>query len=176
MHPFLIVKRVQITVSYGLSPYAPSAFVALGAALAIPFGDLLTGYKVALLGKALIDKLGVYESKAEVLYVASHIQMYCEPAQSVNDVRIECENAAISAGNIIWACLSRLGYCQDALWLGNNLDTVEEYDMPIQLFYSLTIHRLIFNLVGREAEALALNGKLTMMKQMFPMPHLMMLL
>jgi len=186
MHPFLIVKRVQITVSYGLSPYAPSAFVALGAALAIPFGDLLTGYKVALLGKALIDKLGVYESKAEVLYVASHIQMYCEPAQSVNDVRIECENAAISAGNIIWACLSRLGYCQDALWLGNNLDTVEElytksrsffeqYDMPIQLFYSLTIHRLIFNLVGREAEALALNGKLTMMKQMFPMPHLMML-
>ena len=111
----------------------------------------MTGYKVALLGKALIDKLGVYESKAEVLYVvctnlflkclftcksvsnlinfplqASHIQMYCEPAQSVNDVRIECENAAISAGNIIWACLSRLGYCQDALWLGNNLDTVEE--------------------------------------------------
>lgn len=52
--------------------------------------------------------------------------MYCEPAQSVNDVRIEGENAAFSAGNIIWACLSRLGYCQDALWLGNNLDTVEE--------------------------------------------------
>lgn len=57
---------------------------------------------------------------------ASEIQMYCEPAQSVNDVRIQGEHAAISAGDIVWACLNRLGYCQEALWLTNNLASVDE--------------------------------------------------
>ena len=153
----------------------------------------------------------------EISLQASEIQMYCEPAQSVNDVRIQGEHAAISAGDIVWACLNRLGYCQEALWLTNNLGSVDEviylhasissfnvllrvltistpffclihcqlftksrsffeqYDMPVQLFFSLTIHRVIFNMVGKEVEALALDGQLTMMKQMFPMPHLMML-
>ena len=52
--------------------------------------------------------------------------MYVEPSRAANQVRIQCENAATTAGNIYWACWNRLQYCNDAIWLDNHLASVSD--------------------------------------------------
>ena len=79
----------------GLSPYAPATFTALGSTLAST-GDILVGYKFALLGKALIEKIGVCESKAEVLFVVcSNLFMKCKHA---NNEKLDCSHRNFIAG------------------------------------------------------------------------------
>eukprot|EP00956_Cyclotella_meneghiniana_P019312 scaffold32998_cov63-Cyclotella_meneghiniana.AAC.1 len=59
MNPSLIVKKLEITISHGLSPAAPATFAYFGSHLA-KLGDLSAGYRYAALGNALLNKLGLF--------------------------------------------------------------------------------------------------------------------
>ena len=114
-------------------------------------GNLSSGYRFALLGKALVDKLGVHEMKAEVFVMvsslsfdshiptaqcyiahmtlplqASELQLFCEPAQAANEVRIQGEHAAIQVGSINWACINLSSYCVEAFWMGSDLSSINK--------------------------------------------------
>ena len=65
------LKQINNCVlSTGLSPAAPATFAYFGSHLA-KLGDLSAGYRYAALGNALLNKLGVNESRGEVSSVVS---------------------------------------------------------------------------------------------------------
>ena len=68
----------------------------------------------------------------------SDIQMFCEPAEAANEVRIEAENAAVSAGDIYWTCAIRWMYCNDAIWTKNDISSINEVIEIICLAIILT--------------------------------------
>ena len=98
-----------------------------------------------------MDKLGVHEMKAEFFVMvsslsfdsrlptaqcyiahmtlplqASELQLFCEPAQAANEVRIQGEHAAIQVGSINWACINRSSYCVEAFWMGSDLSSINK--------------------------------------------------
>jgi len=56
----------------------------------------------------------------------SEIQMYCQPAQASNQMRVQGELTVLSLGDKNYACLLRLQYCNYAVWVGTNLSLVSE--------------------------------------------------
>eukprot|EP00956_Cyclotella_meneghiniana_P030448 scaffold76682_cov82-Cyclotella_meneghiniana.AAC.8 len=181
INPLVILKMLQITVSYGLSPAAPPAFTNFGSYLA-KLGDLSAGYKYALLGKALLDKLGANESRGEVSFMLSEIQMYCQPAQASNQMRIQSESSLLSHGDIYFACIIRLQHCNDAVWVGTNLSLVselfykarvffEQQDHKIGLAFNLITHHVVLTISGKDNEAMALESMLVNIRDN-PVPHL----
>ena len=68
----------------------------------------------------------------------TEIQMYCQPAQASNQVRVQSELSAISQGDMHWACLLRLQYCNYAVWVGPDLSLVSE--VIISIYVNLYYH------------------------------------
>eukprot|EP00956_Cyclotella_meneghiniana_P019693 scaffold34064_cov121-Cyclotella_meneghiniana.AAC.9 len=177
INPLVILKMLQITLTHGeligllidfpgLSPAAPPAFANLGSYLA-KLGDISAGYRYALLGKALLDKLGAHECRGQL----SEIQMYCQPAQASNQERIQIELSVLSHGHIHYACLIRMQYCNDAVWVGSDLALVSEMFYKAKLFFQQQdykigmafypiVHHVVLTISGKENEAMALEGVL----------------
>ena len=74
--------------------------------------------------------------------------MYLEPSRAANQVRIQCENAAITAGNIYWACWNRLQYCNDAIWLDNDLASVSDVSNFTYHFLTEYLVAIVFYSLG----------------------------
>ena len=64
--------------------------------------------------------------------------MYCKPAQASNQMRVQGELTVLSLGDIYYACLLRLQYCNDAVWVGTNLSLVSE--VIILIYVNLYYH------------------------------------
>jgi hypothetical protein len=89
-----------------------------------------------------------------------------EPIQSANEWRIQGESAALSAGDIHFACYNRLQRCINLFWSGGDLSLVNEEVsnacrfMQYQghkpsLILLLIVHRTVLILLGRGTESLA---------------------
>ena len=74
--------------------------------------------------------------------------MYCQPAQASNQVRVQGELSAISRGDMHWACLLRLQYCNYAVWVGPDLSLVSEVIIFTHIHIStFTITTVILNII-----------------------------
>ena len=93
----------------GLSPSAPLTFACFGSYLA-KLGNLLVGYRFALLGKTLLNKLGAHESTGELIGVVSPCSLYRSYSlrQQITALLISTEIAGKRHSNV---CRTRSG-CQ----------------------------------------------------------------
>jgi hypothetical protein len=77
--------------------------------------------------------LGANESAGEVISIVSEILCYRQPSQAANELRVQGEQAAISVGDMNWACINRVQYCAHALWVGTHLSNVSEVNIRTPL-------------------------------------------
>ena len=112
----------------GLSSQAPITFASFGSYLG-KLNDLSAGYRFVLMGKSLLQKLGANESVGEVISIVSEILSYCQSSRAANELRIEGEQAAISVGDMNWACLNRAQYCAQAFGVGTHLSNVNKVNI-----------------------------------------------
>ena len=66
--------------------------------------------------------------------------MYCQPAQASNQERIQIELSVLSHGHIHYACLIRMQYCNDAVWVGSDLALVSEVIILVYVIFNYHFH------------------------------------
>eukprot|EP00956_Cyclotella_meneghiniana_P001104 scaffold1292_cov71-Cyclotella_meneghiniana.AAC.4 len=120
LNPPITLKMLQVTISH-----APATFVYFGNYLA-KLGDLSLGYRYAILGEALLNKLGLPQQTGEVIAGLSPIQNYCEPAPAVLEMHIRSVQVVISQGDMYWACINQHSYCTNAIWIHRDLSFVKK--------------------------------------------------
>ena len=119
-----IMKMVQMTISYGLSPAAPFGMACFGSFLA-KNGNLTAGHRFVLLAKSLLGKLSPKELTGKVMCVEAELCCYMEPLLAVNERRVQAEIAAISGGDTYWASTCRIQYLTNSLWGGTHLTSLK---------------------------------------------------
>ena len=108
-----------------MSPVSPIGFVYFGSLLG-KLGNVQLGHKFILLANRVLHKLDAKHIAGEVIGVGIELQCFMEPLLAANERRVEGESAAMMAGDVQWACLSRMLYCFTLLWGGINLSAVHE--------------------------------------------------
>jgi hypothetical protein len=157
VHDFMILKMVQLTQSYGLSPWAPVGFICFGSFLA-KMGNLNEGHRLSLLAKSLLNRSEAEEIPGKVISRIAEMSTYMEPLIAANELRVRGEAAAISVGDNHSACLCRYSYIQDKFWTGIELAIVADLCIKAhqfvteQGFPTVTVFLL---LIKRAVDALA---------------------
>ncbi|KAL3781862.1 hypothetical protein HJC23_005402 [Cyclotella cryptica] len=118
--PVVTLKMVELTIAHGMSSMSPIGFAYLGSLVA-KLGNIKGGYKCASLAKSLVDKMNLKEVAGEVYWVSIKILCYIEPLPVANENQIDCEALALGAGDVTWACYSRLMYANGIFWSGSQL-------------------------------------------------------
>lgn len=128
-----------------------------------------------MLGKALLDKMGLEESLGELIGVLSEVRMYCEPSKAANEWRKIGSERALKSGDTHWACLLHLQFCISGVFSGEKLPAVSELFTKARVLFQqhnhkfcissiMTAHRLVLFLMGRENEFLEARSN--------PSPHI----
>ena len=135
VHKIAIMKMVQMTLSYGLSPVAPFGMACFGSFLA-KNGNLTAGHRFVLLAKSLLDELGELsdELTGKVMCVVAESCSYMEPLLAANEQRIQAEIAAISGGDTYWASTCRMQTVSNSLWGGTHLSSLKRAILDAQAF------------------------------------------
>lgn len=63
---------------------------------------------------------------SRINHQVSGIQYYCEPSPAVLEAQIQNETTLVSQGDMYWACLNRINYCNNALWVNRDLLSVNK--------------------------------------------------
>ncbi|KAL3805300.1 hypothetical protein HJC23_009007 [Cyclotella cryptica] len=161
VHPFVTLKMVRLTILHGLSPVSPIGFAFFGSLLA-KLGNIQLGYKFVLMAQRLLHKLDAKDFAGEVIGAGIEVQCFMEPLLAANERRTEGESAAMTAGDLQYACLNRVLYCLTLLWGGVNLSTVheeiskacrfiKEQGHKTSLFIMLTGQSTVLTLIGNES-------------------------
>ena len=167
MHKLIVMRMIEMTMSYGLSPPAAFGFACFGSLLQ-KMGNLSAGKKFILLAKSVLDKLGAIELAGEVMTILAEATCYMEPLLAGRELRTQGEEAATSVGDFISACPCRLQYVTDSLWGGENLSVLENNAIKAESFIKqfennnmlailFVIRRSIHVLIGNETETLTMD-------------------
>eukprot|EP00804_Cyclotella_cryptica_P029852 CCRYP_010780-RC/>CCRYP_010780-RC protein AED:0.08 eAED:0.08 QI:0/0.8/0.66/1/0.8/0.66/6/45/1317 len=167
--PFITIKIIQLTIEHGMSPMSAIGFAYFGGIIG-ELGDIRGGYRYTRLAKALLNKYKCNEIAGEVMFLSSEILSFLEPLQGTNEYRIQGQELAMSAGDIHWARMNRLGFIGTLIWSGTNLSSVKEelisarhfsaeHNHRTSLYYIKTFGETVSRLV--EGETLS-DGQLTM--------------
>lgn len=113
--PIVIMKMVQITLSYGMCQTSPLSFVWFGSLLGA-LGDIEEGHRYTKLAKQLIEENASYESSGEVIGWATQVMCYVEPVQASVGNFIEGIARSMSSGDTNSAFMNMVfyineGYC-----------------------------------------------------------------
>lgn len=166
LHPFLILKMVQCTATYGFSPESPIALVCFGSFL-VKRGKFSLGCRFTSLAKALLDKLnGSQMTSGEVLCIYGEVQCLVEPVITANEWRKQGELKSLSAGDVNYSCFNRLQRCISEFYAGCKLHVIKEQGLEACRFMrqqgnlpSLTsmliMNRTILALLGETDDTLA---------------------
>jgi predicted ATPase len=167
VHKIVIMKMVQMTIAFGLSPAAPFGIACFGSFLA-KNGNLKAGHRFVLLAKSLLNKIDAKELAGKVLCVVAETCCYMEPVLAANERRVEAEIAAISGGDTYWASTCRMQYVADLLWGGTHLSSLKSKMTEAQGFakqcqnmtllaFLFSVQRSIDVLLGIETELLGFD-------------------
>ena len=86
---------------------SPVGFASFGSFISKQ-GDLQTGRDIIRLALSLLDQLdGTNEIAGETLCYAAEVNCFHQPLLATNEFRVKGEKAAISAGDVPFACLNR---------------------------------------------------------------------
>eukprot|EP00804_Cyclotella_cryptica_P016338 CCRYP_009905-RA/>CCRYP_009905-RA protein AED:0.10 eAED:0.10 QI:612/0.62/0.44/1/1/1/9/202/1008 len=118
--PLIPLKMVEITIEHGMSHLSPIGFAFFGSLVA-QLGDLNGGHKFTCIAKSLIDKMMLRDIAGEVLCVSTDILCFIVHFRMAIETRKENEVVALTAGNVTWACYSRLMYVTGTFWSGSKL-------------------------------------------------------
>jgi len=120
--PIVVLRMVQLSLTHGMSPLSPLAFVSYGSFLASS-GDIREGYRYARIATAQLDKVG-QRVAGQVIAYSTQLKAYVEPVQSAIEFHIEGGKAAMICGQISYLLLNSLLYDSCSFWSGKKLKKV----------------------------------------------------
>ena len=123
--PEVIMKMVQLTLSYGMCETTPLAFCLFGSLLG-KLGYIEKGHQYTKLAKELVEEYTFFESCGYVVASANQLMCYVEPAQARVPLFIEGFERSMSAGDVTNACVSMLYYCNEGYISGLALPKLKE--------------------------------------------------
>ncbi len=125
LQPFVAIKKVHLSLTYGMCPFSSVGFAHFGALLA-KRGNLSDGYSYSKIGKNLLRIIGSKEVAGEVICVSTHVFCFVEPVQSTNEFYLEGHKAAMAVGDMINAMLNIIIHNVNCFWIGSSLPTVRK--------------------------------------------------
>ncbi len=166
----LLFAMVDLCINYGNPPLAAGVYVNYGVFLCTAIGDINSGYRFGQLSLRLLEQFKATIIKALVVHFFNsfirhwkdHVRETIEPLQ-------DAINSGLETGNIEYGSYASLCYCSHRLFLGIDLESVDEkYVQYIYLIqklkhqyslYYLKIGRQIgLNLIGDSSERCNLIG------------------
>lgn len=118
-------------------------------------GKVAMGSWFVLLAKSLVEGLGSKDAAGEVFFMVSEVQCLVEPLPAANELHAQGESAALSAGDINFACFNRLMHSVNTFWSGSYLSVVNERIRNACDFLKLHGHKnsLVFMLLMQSTVA-----------------------
>ncbi|KAL7547670.1 hypothetical protein ACHAWF_010954 [Thalassiosira exigua] len=124
--PIVTLKMVQLSIKHGMAPGSALGFTYFGALIARR-ASIHEGYRYVKIGRKLIETGGMYDAVAgEVISIGTHVMCFVEPLQSATEFFLRGHAAAMSAGDISNALMSRMFYAVCSFWAGMDLNVVRE--------------------------------------------------
>lgn len=156
--PIAVLKMVQISLMYGMSPISPFAFVAYGSFIA-SMGNIREGCRYAGVARALLQKMNSREVAGAVIAYSAQLMAYLEPVQSAIEFHLEGSKAGMECGAAPWAMLNNFLYDSGSYWSGKKLhlvrsqldqtiSLVKQYKNPVMLVQLLPLYGTVSKMIG----------------------------
>lgn len=124
--PFVTLKILKLTLQYGLSVFASSAFATYGMLLVGSFGEIDEGFRYGEVGMALLEQFKANEYLPRV-YAAFYGCLYPwkRPITGSLEPLHHAYRIGMQTGDIEFACLCANLYCYNAVDGGVPLDVID---------------------------------------------------
>ena len=121
--PIIPFKVIQISLTYGISSYSPSAFAQYGNYLALVGDNFEEGYRYVKFALSLMKKVPSRAHDGVTMFYSNHTKLYVEPMQSSIECYVDARKACLKSGNP-YATTCSYTYNNLCLWSGKELNAV----------------------------------------------------
>ncbi|MCT7960116.1 AAA family ATPase [Laspinema sp. D1] len=171
MYPVIIFTMITLSIQYGNSAHAASAYTCYGGQLCGTLGDINSGYRFGKKGVELLDKFNVKSVTSKTLFAFNGlVRLWKEPLTESVIGLVEGVQSSIEVGDLEFACHNASTYCNYLFLRGECLEKIaikqiEYTNLSIKLKQNVNIYfiqlyqQLIANLQGKAQDKLYLVGE-----------------
>jgi len=117
------LKVIQMSLTYGMSSYSPSAFAQYGNYLALIGDDFGEGCRYVKFALSLMKKVPSRAHDGITMFYSNHTKLHVEPMQSSIECYVDARKACLKSG-IPFALSCSYTYNNLCLWSGKELNAV----------------------------------------------------
>jgi len=121
--PIILLKIIQISLTYGMSPLSPVGFAQYGNYLALVRDEFGEGYRYVKFALSLMNKIPSRAHRGSIMLISNHTMLHVEPMQCAVEYYIDAHKASMKSGNP-YAVACSYAYVNFCFWLGKELNTV----------------------------------------------------
>jgi hypothetical protein len=122
--PIILLKMVQTSLTYGMSPLSGVGFAIFGNYLALVKGEVEEGYRYVKIALSLMKRMPSIAHDSEIMYYSAHTRLRVEPIQSANEHYIVAHRGAMASGAVRFAFACAFVYDNNSFWAGKKLGLV----------------------------------------------------
>jgi predicted ATPase len=124
--PFVALKSLKLTLQYGLSVFASTAFATYGMLLVGAFGEIDDAFRYGELGLVLLERFKAIEYLPRV-YAAFYgcIYPWKKPIRETVEPLLRAHHVGMQTGDVVFASLCANIYCDNAIDSGTPLGVIE---------------------------------------------------
>jgi predicted ATPase/class 3 adenylate cyclase/GAF domain-containing protein len=170
LFPFFVFKGIQITLKYGLSPYAASVILSYGMLLCAFIGHIDRGYQFGQLAIQIVEKFEHKTTSWIHHMVNLFIRHWKESIKENLALILDAYQIEYETGKWEYAAFSIQTYCMISFYSGKDLRQLEKethkYNQRIKKLRQLTplryneqLHQVILNLTDQSENTYLLVGK-----------------
>jgi predicted ATPase/signal transduction histidine kinase/CheY-like chemotaxis protein len=132
-YPFFVLRRVELSVKLGNTPWSPTAYASYGTILCAVIADFKKGYSFGELALKLVDKLNLVEAKSRILLVFNtFIAHWSKPLRTTLKPLLEGYESGIIHGDFEYAAFSASAHYIHAFFAGVELDFLKSEIMDFR--------------------------------------------
>ncbi|MBF0449604.1 MAG: AAA family ATPase [Candidatus Magnetomorum sp.] len=169
LFPFFVFKGIQITLKYGLNPFAATVILSYGMLLCAFIGHIDRGYQFGELAIRIVEKFE-HKTTAWIHHMFNLFVRHWK--ENVNEnlaLILDAYQIERETGNLEYAAFSLQMYCIISFYSGKDLRQLEletqKYSQVIEqlrqltpLRYNQQLHQVILNLTGQSENTFLLIG------------------
>lgn len=161
--PPVAFNMVNLCIKFGNPPKAAAVY-ANYSMLLCGTGYIDSGYQFGQLALLLLDKSDILEIKAQIILLCyAFVLHWKEPLRNTIEPLLEGVNSGLETGNIEFACYDVLTYCENILFIGTSLKSVEQkyvqyIDLVVNakqqysIYYVKIDRQIVLNLQGKSSD------------------------
>ena len=176
LFPLFILKQVYLSLQYGNTPTSAFAYANYGLMLCGIVGDIEAGYQFGELAMSLASNQTSVTAKV-IFVFATMIKPWKEHVEKTLKLLLTAYKLSLETGNLEFAAYALYDYCNNAYFLGHNLENLEQeiatYNQAIERIQqerSLNCNQItqqaILNLLGQSETPCRLIGRVYNAEQM----------